>query len=52
MTEKKEMRTNRQVRCASAKKQHNLTTYAVAIAAFLAIYCFLTFGMGHVFRII
>lgn len=36
----------------AANKQSNLTTYAAAVAVALAIYAFMTFGLGHIFGVI
>lgn len=33
-------------------KQHNLTTYALVVAGAAGIYCFMTFGLGHIFGVI
>lgn len=52
MPMQKEMRTNRQVRCASAEKQSNLTTYSAALLGVAVLYLFMTFGLGHVFGVI
>lgn len=53
MTDKKEKcARHRQVTERTSTKQNHLITYAAVIAAFLAVYCLLTFGMGHVFGVI
>lgn len=52
MTEKKEMRPSRQAKERTSTKQNHLITYAAVIAAFLAVYCLMTFGMGHFFGVI
>lgn len=52
MTREKETRTRRQAKCASAEKQSQFTTYAAVIVAALAIYVFMTFGLGHLFGVV
>lgn len=52
MTKEKEMRPSRQAKERISTKHNNLTTYAAVIAACLAVYCFMTFGLGHFFGVI
>lgn len=52
MDNKKEMRPSRQAKERISTKQNHLITYAAVISAFLAVYCLMTFGLGHVFGVI
>lgn len=52
MKQKKETRSSLATEERAANMQNNLIKYAAVIVAALAIYAFMTFGLGHFFGVI